>query len=327
VGDTPTPHSRLTLSVVIPCYNGAACIRDTIGSILDQTVLPDEIIVVDDCSRDGTVTVVQDLARTAAVPVRLLRMRRNSGGPAKPINAGVEAATSDLIAVLEQDDRSTPIRLARSLEAAQLLPSAGVICGKVRMTSSTGGVRDDLWKDGRLQFADLALTPIARDMYRAESADVALALLRRNIVFTNSNAAFPRSIWRQVGGFDPRYSICADLDFNLKVARVAPFVVIDDVLCEYHQHHDSLYSRNVDLAGHSPAQIEASLIRMRYALQNYARSSKVAEEGYWQGRHLLTLAWRRLDWKRGVSVLSVLCSSGALHSHAIRRLKRMVVSR
>jgi glycosyltransferase involved in cell wall biosynthesis len=325
VADTPTPHSRITISVVIPSYDGAAYIRDTIGSILQQTVLPDEIIVVDDCSRDGTVTTVQDLARTAAAPIHVLRMRRNSGGPAKPINAGVEAATSDLIAVLEQDDRLTPIRIARSLEAAKLLPSAGLICGRVRMKSSTGSVRDDLWKDGRLQFADLSLTPIAPSIYRAESADLLLALLQRNIVFTNSNAVFPRSIWKRVGGFDPKYPICADLDFNLKVARVSPFVVIDDVLCEYHQRQDSLYNRNVALAGHSPAHLEAAFIRMRHALQHYGSSSEVADEWYWEGRYLLRSAWKRHDWKRGYNILRALCSSGALRNHAIKKLRRMVV--
>jgi glycosyltransferase involved in cell wall biosynthesis len=327
VPDTPTAPSRFTISVVIPSYNGAPYIGGTISSILDQTVLPDEIIVVDDCSRDNTVTVVRDLARTAPAPIRVIQLRRNSGGPARPINAGVEAATADLIAVLEQDDRPTPTRVARSLEAAALLPSAGLICGRVRMISSSGHLRDDLWKDGRPQFSDLSLTPIAARMYRAEPADLLRSLLHRNIVFTNSNAVFPRSIWTRVGGFDPRYSICADLDFNLKVARISPFVIIDDVLCEYHQHSDSLYNRNVDLAGQSPAYLEAAFIRMRHALHNYRPSSEVADEWFSEGRSLLASAWKLHEWKRGVSILSVLCLRGALHRRAIRKLRRMAVSR
>jgi hypothetical protein len=164
-------------------------------------------------------------------------------------------------------------------------------------------------------------------MYRAESADLVLSLLHRNIVFTNSNAVFFRSIWTRVGGFDARYSICADLDFNLKVARISPFVIIDDVLCEYHQHHDSLYSRNVDIAGQSPAYLEATVIRMRHALQNYPPSSDVANEWFWEGRDLLSSAWGRHDWKAGCSILSTLCVHGALYSRAIRKLRRIVVSR
>jgi len=327
VPDTPTPRSRLTISVVIPSYNGASYIGGSISSILDQTVLPDEIIVVDDCSQDDTVTVVSDLARTARAPIRVLRSRRNSGGPASPINAGVEAATSDLIAVLEQDDRPTPTRIACSLAAATLLPSAGLICGRVQMTPSPGQLQDDLWKDGRPQFSDLSLTAIAPSMYRADSADLLRSLLNRNIVFTNSNAVFPRSIWRRVGGFDAKYSICADLDFNLKVARISPFVIIDDVLCEYHRHSDSLYNRNVDLAGQSPAYFEAAYIRMRHALQSYHPSSDVANDWFEEGRRLLTAAWRRDDWKGTCRILSVLCSHGALFHRAIGKLRRKVMSR
>jgi glycosyltransferase involved in cell wall biosynthesis len=326
VADTRPSEPRTTISVVIPSYNGATYIRDAIASALQQTALPDEIIVADDCSRDGTISEVEDLARTAAVPIRIIRTTRNSGGPARPINAAVQAATSDLVAVLEQDDRLTPTRIARSLEAAKLLPSAGLICGRVRMRSSTGSVRDDLWKDGHLQFADLSLTPIAPGIYRAESADLFLSLLHRNIVFTNSNSVFPRSIWKRVGGFDPRYPICADLDFNLKVARVSPFAVIDDVLCEYHQRHDSLYNRNVDPTGHSAAYFEATFIRMRHALQNVGPSSDLAEEWYWEARQLLTTAWRRHDWKRACSILCKLGSSGVLHRQVMRKLRRLVQS-
>jgi glycosyltransferase involved in cell wall biosynthesis len=326
-GDVPEPDHRATVSVIVPTYNGASFIRDTITSLLDQTVLPDEIIVVDDCSTDGTLAVVRELARSAAAPVRILQTRRNSGGPAAPINAGVEAATSDLIAVQEQDDRPTPIRIARSQQAARLLPCAGLICGRVRMRSSTGAVREDLWKDGHLQFSDLSLLAIAPGVYRAEADDMFQSLLRRNIVFTNSNVMFPRAIWKRVGGFDSGYPICADLDFNLKVARESPVVIIDEVMCEYHQHHDSLYNRNVDLAGDSPAHLEAAFIRVRHALRHYPPSTTMAEEWYWEGRHLLASSCRRRDWKRGYEILSLLCSSRALQSHAMKRLRRLIVSR
>ena len=312
------------ISVVIPSYNGAAYIRGAMESVLRQTVLPQEIIVADDSSRDGTVATVEDVARTAAVPLRILRLRRNSGGPAHPINVGVQAATSELIAVVEQDDRMMPTRISRSLDAAKAFPSAGLICGRVRMKSPAGRYRDDLWKDGRQQFDDLTLTRIGDGLYRADSEDVLRCLLRRNIVFGNSNVVFPRSVWKRVGGFDRKYRICTDLDFNLKVARVAPFAVIDEVLGEYYQRPDGLYNSNVDVDGKGPAQFEAAFIRMRHALQSYDPNTAGAKEWYWGACQMLKSELRRRDWKRCCSILGTLCSSGALQNRVTAKLRRMV---
>src|SRR5258708_3494734 len=90
-----------------------------------------------------------------------------------------------------------------TLRASLLLSAAvGVNRGAVQISAAAGMLCGDLGKDGRLQFADRPLTPSGPGMYRAESADLVLALLRRNIVFTNSHAVFRRSIWKRVGGFD-----------------------------------------------------------------------------------------------------------------------------
>lgn len=316
--------AALTASVVIPTHDGAAFIRATLDSILQQTVLPAEIIVVDDCSRDETVEVATTLGRTAGIPIRVLRLARNSGSPAHPINVGVEAAASELIAVLEQDDRMTPSRIARSLEAARACPGAGLICGRVRLTSPGAPPREDLWKDGRRQFDDLPLVPLTNAVSRAESRDVIASLLRRNIVFTNSNAVFPRSVWRRVGGFDRGYRICTDLDFNLKVARIAPFAIIDEVLCEYFQHHDSLYRSNTSASrGESPAQFEADLIRLRHALHSYDPASHTGRQWYGQAWRMLASACKHLQWGRSRRVLSVLYSARALRHHVAITLRRL----
>lgn len=94
----------MTVSVVIPTYNGARFIRDALESVFAQTQLPDEIIVVDDGSTDDTVEVVKQMTKESPHPVRLIKMTHNSGGPAAPINTGIAAAIGEFIAVLDQDD-------------------------------------------------------------------------------------------------------------------------------------------------------------------------------------------------------------------------------
>jgi glycosyltransferase involved in cell wall biosynthesis len=110
--------------------------------VLRQTTLPGEILVVDDCSSDRTVAIVTELAGRSSTPIRIIRLEQNRGGPARPINVGVEPAALDLIAVLEQDDHMAPTRVARSAEAADQFPTAGLICGRVRLRSPEGELRE-----------------------------------------------------------------------------------------------------------------------------------------------------------------------------------------
>ena len=89
---------RLKISVVIPAYNSARNIGRTLESVLGQTRLPDEIIVVDDGSQDNTAEIVQ----TFAGKVRLLS-QANAGASAAR-NAGINASTGQWIAFLDSDD-------------------------------------------------------------------------------------------------------------------------------------------------------------------------------------------------------------------------------
>lgn len=104
--------TRPDISVVIPCYNGAAHVGRAIDSALAQqgagTV---EVIVVDDCSTDGSDRLVSDLAR-ADPRIRALANARNLG-PGGTRNAAIAAATGAWIALLDADDAFAPGRLAR----------------------------------------------------------------------------------------------------------------------------------------------------------------------------------------------------------------------
>ncbi len=108
------PHPT-TISVIIPTYKAGPYLRETLASVVEQTLRPQEIIVVDDCSPDNTCEIVEDFATNAPLTVRLLRMPSNSGGPSGPMNTGVAAATSDIIAMIDHDDRMLPHKLERTV--------------------------------------------------------------------------------------------------------------------------------------------------------------------------------------------------------------------
>lgn len=84
-------------TVIIPVYNGEQFIGDAIESAMSQTLQPDEIVVVDDGSTDGTAAIVRRF------PGVTLISQENSG-PAAARNTGIRHATGDLVAMLDADD-------------------------------------------------------------------------------------------------------------------------------------------------------------------------------------------------------------------------------
>ena len=111
----------LSISVVIPAYNSASFMRETLASVFAQRRQPDEALVVDDASTDGTLALVRELAVTASVPPRLIELPKDMGGPAAPMNVGIEAARSAPRAINEV---SSDVR-ANSIAGVATLASAG----------------------------------------------------------------------------------------------------------------------------------------------------------------------------------------------------------
>ena len=106
--DTRKPNQ--SVSVVIPCYNGAKFIRQTLDSVLAQTVEPHEILVVDDGSTDES----REIAQSYGPPVRVIRQPNQGESVAR--NRGIEEARGDWIAFLDADDLWMPTKLERQIE-------------------------------------------------------------------------------------------------------------------------------------------------------------------------------------------------------------------
>lgn len=118
----------VTVSVVIPVYNGERFVADAIRSVLEQSRAPDEIVVVDDGSTDGSAAVVARCAARSPLPVRCL-YQRNSG-PAAARNHGLAEATGTLVAFQDADDLWTAGRLAIQADLLARHPSVHAVVGR-----------------------------------------------------------------------------------------------------------------------------------------------------------------------------------------------------
>ena len=99
-----------TVSVVIPCYNAACFLKETLDSVLAQTVTPLEVIVIDDGSTDDSAAI----AESFGAPVKVLRQTNQGESIAR--NRGIDEATGEWVAFLDADDLWLPNKLERQLE-------------------------------------------------------------------------------------------------------------------------------------------------------------------------------------------------------------------
>lgn len=183
------------VSVVIPAYNAERHLEATLDSIRAQSVADIEVLVVDDCSRDGTAALVQRVA--AADPrVRYLRTPTNCGGPAGPRNQGVAEARADWVALCDADDLWHPRKLALQLACAQQR-DVDFVCSQVR------------------DFHGDAPPPRPPEEPSSQAETLTLAMmLAKNRVATSSVLA-RRSVLQSGGGFDSARALVAVEDFDL----------------------------------------------------------------------------------------------------------------
>ena len=106
-----------SVSVIIPVYNGERFVAEAIQSVLAQTLLPAEIVVVDDGSTDSTPQIVADLVASSPVPICYVYQANQ--GPAAARNHGLEIAKGGIIAFLDADDLWSPDKLQHQVAYLQ----------------------------------------------------------------------------------------------------------------------------------------------------------------------------------------------------------------
>ncbi|MCI0479420.1 glycosyltransferase family 2 protein [Candidatus Uhrbacteria bacterium] len=182
----------LDIAVVIPCHQHAAELAKTLAGLSVQTLLPAEVVVVDDASTDGPEGVAASFRDR--LPIRSLRFDVNRGAPAAR-NAGAAATSSPYLLFLDADAELVPDALAAFRDALDAHPDAAF------------AYADFLWGTKR---------------FRGRPFDVE-ALRRRNYIHTSSllrRSAFP--------GFDGTLRKFQDWDLWLTMAeRGATGVWID----------------------------------------------------------------------------------------------------
>jgi glycosyltransferase involved in cell wall biosynthesis len=207
----PTPR----VSAAIPAYNVAAYLADALESVLAQTRPPDEIVVVDDGSTDGT----PDVCRSYGSAIRYVRREHDdTQGAGARARAFVEA-TGDWIALLDADDYWLPEKLERQLAAVAAHPDAGVVFTDYFTTGDSAGPAPRL---------DLGGDPVV-----SIPSHEAFHLFLRTMTFSASSALVRRGVVAEAGLAEPLRDGTDDWELWVRIARRLPVVVVREPLTAY----------------------------------------------------------------------------------------------
>ena len=210
------PVSVLAVSVVVPAFNAAATIAETLESLLAQTHPHWEAIVVDDGSTDQTA----DIAGTfAARDSRIRLVKRSNGGESAARNTGITQARHAWLLFLDSDDWIAPSHLERMTAELATHPELDAVhCGYARVAGDGTHVPEKY-------------KPPSGEMFR---------VLARRAAFPVHTCIVRKSLVEDAGGFDTSLQKSPDWDLWQRIARTgARFGAIREVLAYYRMQPNS----------------------------------------------------------------------------------------
>ena len=224
------------ISVIIPAYNSAAYLPETLHSIVSQSVKDVEVIVIDDGSTDDTAAVAAAFGNT----VRSIRVD-HSGGPARPRNTGIQAARGELIALFDGDDIMLPGKLEEQQAFLADHPDIPLVFTNFQNFSDDGRTFPDFLQD-HLDFQRMPKVPLEGKRFRIPSAAAFDTLIPDTYIGT-SGVLMRRSLPAEVGGFDETLANSDDVDFFFRVARRYDLGYVDGVFHKRRIHSTNISSR------------------------------------------------------------------------------------
>ncbi len=309
------PANNPCFSVIIPVFNAAATIAETIASVCAQTLPNYEIIAVDDGSTDDSLTI---LLAIAALEPRLRVVSVTNGGVSAARNLGGELAKGELLAFLDADDIWMPEKLQCHWAAHQADSDIAVSFAQIRF----------LWADTRARRTTYSTVP--------QGPVNAASLLAENAACTTSNIVVRRDVFAASTRFRADMRFAEDQEWLISTARMGHKLMgLDHHLVDYRISEDGLSANLVAMfdgwrmvqdlhgdlrGGDNTTAAEALYCRYlaRRALRTGAAVSEVRRFA-WQGLATNRAAFLA-DRFRGFGTLFGAIICGVIPGEARRRL-------
>lgn len=229
------------VSVIIPAYNAASLIEETLHSVLAQTHTSMEVIVVDDGSTDQTADVVGKYAPR----VQLVR-QANSGGCSSPRNHGLRVASGEFVTFFDADDIMDPDKIAR--QVACFLSNPEIVAA---VTDYRNFVDDTPASATHFQSCPLLQAELDRvgqiSPVVLPGALVRTILLEENFNISNSPLFRTRALREELGAFDEELKASEDYELIYRVAGAGPIGILRDVGFHRRMHAFNMSNRTAHI--------------------------------------------------------------------------------
>ena len=242
------------ISVVIPLYNKELSIKNTIYSVLNQTYMNFELLIINDGSTDNSLKVVNEFNDE-----RIKVISTKNAGVSSARNEGIKKSKHDFVFLLDGDDIIDGNCLECFSDAIVKNPTEMVFCCNFRVESECELIHR--------RFCDLLLPDVI---------DNPIELIWENKFMTRTGTLlFNKSVCSIVGYFNPQLSYYEDMDFILRLLKGNKIVYINKVLFSYKQEFNSL-------SGNIPAKkndwLHNTLVLGNGKYENYIKSNILYNE-------------------------------------------------
>lgn len=221
-------------SVIVACFNHEKFIAECLESVCSQTYNTIELVVVDDCSTDGSYSVAQSVLNSPLFRRRFSRivLERNAYNQGAPStwNHAIRLANGELIFLLNSDDSFHPERVEKFFRAWRQEPRFFGFSYVSPINSNREPVRTATATDLTFRVRRLTQTlPM-----------VSWSLLEFNTTVTTGNFVFTRGLFERVGGFE-ELEYCHDWKFALRAVVLHEPVLISEPLYYYRLHPNNSF--------------------------------------------------------------------------------------
>ncbi|MFZ5593836.1 MAG: glycosyltransferase family 2 protein [Pseudomonadota bacterium] len=285
------------VSICIPTYNGQEYLQECLDSILIQTYPDTEILIVDDCSTDDTVRIVEEYA-IRDNRIRLIKNEQNLGLVGN-WNRCIELAQGEWIKFVFQDDLIAPTCLEKMLSAATAQEKPIVFCRREFIFDSTTDV------ETRFHYNAIPLIDqlsSGEENIPSQQARAMVLQETRNFFGEPTSVLIHRSVFRRFGAFNPHLAQLCDLEYWIRVTVNTGLAYVPESLAQFRFHPASTSAANRAAKLFRSDLLDRLVLLHEYAYNPLYAPLRTAAQKLNPPRNFAREFARRADWAKAVAL-------------------------